>query len=110
MRRQAQVVQGSASKLEAVIAAGSGLVSFLLVVVGGFLLLVFLMRYLQLSLESLLGPQLNWLAVRVPDMSLGVWLVFFAAFAFLYGFFHNQKKRFARKEFGQNDNAAAVET
>lgn len=110
MRRQAQVVQGSASKLEAVIAAGSGLISFLLVVVGGFLLLVFLMRYLQLSLESLLGPQLNWLAARVPDMSLGVWLVFFAAFAFVYGFFHNQKKRFAQKEFGRNDNAAAFET
>jgi len=109
LRRQAQVVQGSASKLEAVIAAGSGLISFLLMVVGGFLLLVFLMRYLHISLKPLLGHQLSWLAARVPDMSLGVWLVFFAAFAFLYGFFHSQKKRFSRQEYGRHGNGTAVE-
>jgi hypothetical protein len=68
------------------------------------------MRYLHISLEPLLGHQLSWLAAHLPDMSPGVWLLVFAAFAFLYGFFHTQKKRFARYEFGQNDNAAAYET
>jgi hypothetical protein len=42
-------------------------------------------------------------------MSLGVWLVFLTAFAFLYGFFHIHKKRFSQQEFGRPDNAAASE-
>lgn len=109
MRRQAQVVQGSASKLDAIIAAGFALVSFILLVIGGFLLLTFSMRYLHITLEPFLGRQLSWLAAQVPDMSLGVWLVFLAAFAFLYGFFHIHKKRFSRQEFGRTDHAAAFE-
>ncbi|UCH93284.1 MAG: AarF/ABC1/UbiB kinase family protein [Candidatus Aminicenantes bacterium] len=110
MRRQAQVVQGSASKVDAVIAAGFALVSFILLVVGGFFLLTFFMRYLHINLEPLLGRQLTWLASQVPDMSLGVWLLIFAAFAFLYGFFHIYKKRFSRQEFGRQDHMAAFET
>ena len=110
MRRQAQVVQGSASKLDAVIAAGLGFLSFLSLVVGGFLLVVFSMRYLHLSLESLLGSQLTWLATRIPHMSLIAWLLIFAAFIFLYSFFHTQEKQFCRQEFGRNDNTAPHET
>lgn len=109
MRRQAQVVQGSASKLDAIIAAGFALVSFILLVIGGFLLLTFSMRYLHINLEPFLGPQLTWLAAQIPEMSLGVWLVFLTAFAFLYGFFHIHKKRFSRQEFGRPDSAAAFE-
>jgi ubiquinone biosynthesis protein len=109
MRRQAQVVQGSASKLDAIIAAGFALVSFILLVVGGFLLLTFSMCHLRINLEPLLGRQLSWLAAQVPDMSLGVWLVFLTAFAFLYGFFHIHKKGFGRQEFGRSGNAAAFE-
>jgi hypothetical protein len=92
MRRQAQVVQGSASKLDAIIAAGFALVSFILLVIGGFLLLTFSMRVLHITLEPLLGRQLSWLAAQVPEMSLGVWLALLTAFAFLYGFFHIHKK------------------
>jgi ubiquinone biosynthesis protein len=109
MRRQAQVVQGSASKLDAIIAAGFAMVSFILLMIGGFLLMTFSMRYLHITLEPLLGRQLSWLAAQIPDMSLGVWLVFLAAFAFLYSFFHIHKKRFNRQEFGRPDNAAAFE-
>lgn len=109
MRRQAQVVQGSASKLDAIIAAGFSMVSFILLVIGGFLLLTFSMRYLRINLEPLLGRQLSWLAAQIPDMSLGVWLVFLTAFAFLFGFFHIHKKGFGRQEFGRPGNAAAFE-
>jgi ubiquinone biosynthesis protein len=110
MRRQAQVVQGSASKLDAVIAVGFGFFSFLSMMVGGFFLVTFAIGFLQLSLQPLLGPQLSGLAARIPPMSLGLWLVFLAAFGFLYGFFRTQKRRFSRREFGQSDNAAASET
>ncbi len=110
MRRQAQVVQGSASKLDAIIAAGFAFFSFLSLVVGGFLLLTFSMRYLHIALEPLLGRQLSWLAHRLPVMGLGAWLLLFAAVGFLFGFFHTQKKRFERQEFGQQDNSAASET
>jgi ubiquinone biosynthesis protein len=109
MRRQAQVVQGSASKLDAIIAAGFALVSFILLAIGGFLLLTFSMRYLGITLGPFLGRQLSWLAAQIPDMSIGVWLVFLAAFAFLYNFFHIHKKRFSRQEYGRPDNAAAFE-
>jgi ubiquinone biosynthesis protein len=109
LRRQAQVVQGSASKVDAIIAAGLGFVSFLLMMVTGFLLLVFALQQLHLSLEPLLGPQLTWLASRVPPMGLGVWLVFLTAIVFLYGLSHTQKKRFSRQEFGHNGPAAAPE-
>jgi hypothetical protein len=104
LRRQAQVVQGSASKLDAVIAAGSGLVSFFLLVVGIFSLLVFSIRKLRIPLEPILGPQLTWLAGRIPGMSLVVWLLLFAAFALLYGYSRKQKKRFERQEFGRNQD------
>lgn len=110
MRRQAQVVQGSASKLDAVIAGAFGMVSFLLMVVGAFFFLAFSIRRLKVGLEPVLGPQLSWLAARMPDMSVGVWLLLFAAVGFLYRFFHKQKKRFGFGEFGGNDNGAAVET
>lgn len=110
MRRQAQVVQGSASKLDAIIAAGFAFFSFLSLVVGGFLLLTFSMRYLHIALEPLLGRQLSWLAHHLPVMGLGAWLLLFAAVGFLFGFFHTQKKRFQRQEFGQQDNAASSET
>jgi hypothetical protein len=107
MRRQAQVVQGSASKLDAVISAGFGMVSFLLFVIGLFFLMVFLIRHLNLDLVPLLGPQLSRLADRVPDMSTGVWMSLFAAVGFLYGFFHRQKKRFSSQEFGKLGNTTA---
>ncbi len=110
LRRQAQVVQGSASKLDAVIAGVFSMVSFLLMVVGGFFLLAFSIRHLNVALGPVLGPQLSGLAAHVPDMSVGVWLLLFAAVGFLYGFFHKQKKRFGFHEFGGNDNAAAMET
>ena len=101
LRRQAQVVQGSASKLDAVIAAGSGLVSFFLLVVGIFCLLVFSIRRIHLPIEPILGPQLTHLAGLVPDMSLVAWLLLFAALTLLYGYSRKQKKRFERQEFGR---------
>jgi ubiquinone biosynthesis protein len=110
MRRQAQVVQGSASKLDAVIAAGFAFFSFLLLVIGGFLLLAFSVRYLHITLDPFLGPQLSKLAHNLPALSLGAWLLLFAAVGFLIGFLHSQKKRFQRQEYGQQDNNAASET
>lgn len=108
MRRQAQVVTGSASKLDAVIAAGFSLISFLILLIGGFLFSVFSIRYLDINLQSVLGPQLSRFAQHVPEMNVVAWLILLFMFVFLWGFFRIQKRRFSRQEFGQN-GAAGLE-
>jgi ubiquinone biosynthesis protein len=110
IRRQAQVVTGSASKLDAVIAAGFGFISFLILLIGGFLVSVFGIHYLEIDLQSILGPQLSWLALHVPDMGIVAWLVVLAMFIFLWGFFRIQGRRFSRQEFGQDGGAGGLET
>lgn len=110
MRRQAQVVQGSASKMDAFIAACFAFGSFFVLVLGFFLFLVFLIHYQEVPLEPLLGPQLSWVAARVPPMNLGLWLVTFAAFTIVYAFFRAQKRRFSRQEFGRPGSNTALET
>ncbi len=110
LRRQAQVVQGSASKLDSVIAAGFGFICFLMVVVGGCLFMIFAMKHLGTRLQPFLGYQLNWLGSHIPGMSMGVWLLFFAAYGFLYGFFRNQKKHFSRCEYGETGSGSALDT
>ncbi|MCP4150314.1 MAG: AarF/ABC1/UbiB kinase family protein [bacterium] len=109
LRRQAQVVQGSASKVDAVLAAGFGFVSFLLLVVSIFLVSVFSMHHLAIPLQPLLGSQLSWLAGRVPFMSSVTWLLLLTALGFLYVYFRIQKKRFSRKEYGGQDNGNVFE-
>ncbi len=110
MRRQAQVIQGSASKMDAFVSAGFGFASFFVLILTLFLLLTFLIQFRLMPLESLLGPQLTWMATRIPPMSLGLWLVTFTGFIFVYGFFRTQKKRFGRQEFGKAGTNPAVET
>lgn len=109
LRRQAQVVQGSASKLDSVIVAGFSFISLLVLVVAGFLLSAFGVRHLDIPLETLLGPQLTYLANALPDMSPVALLMLFTVFISLYLFFRIQKKRFGSQEFGKNDNPNAME-
>lgn len=109
IRRQAQVVTGSASKLDAVIAAGFSLISFLILVIGGFLYSVFAMRFMDIEMQHILGPQLSRLALHVPEMNITAWLILLVMFIFLWGFFRIQKRRFSRQEFGQ-DGGAGLET
>ncbi|MCP5050108.1 MAG: AarF/ABC1/UbiB kinase family protein [bacterium] len=110
IRRQAQVVQGSSSKLNAVISAGFGFLAFFSFVIGGLLLTAFSIRHLEMDLEPFLGPQLSWLMDHVPDMSLLVWLVILVVFAGLFVSFRAQKKHFNSQEYGQNGNGAAFDT
>lgn len=110
MRRQAQVVQGSASKMDAFIAACFAFGSFFTLILGIFLFLVFLIHHQELPIESLLGPQLSWVAARVPPMNLGAWLLTFIIFVFIYSFFRIQKKRFNRQEFGSPGSNTFFET
>lgn len=106
MRRQAQVVTGSTSKLGALLAAAFGLFAYIFLVIGGFMGVVFSMRRFNLSLEPFIGSQLSWLAARIPVMNIGTWLVFLAALLFLYLFFRYQKRRFSEQEFGRSGSAA----
>jgi len=110
MRRQAQVVQGSASKMDAFISTCFAFASFFTTILTLFLFSACLLQFRLLPLESLLGPQLTWLATRVPPMSTGLWLVILSGFIFSIGFFRTQKKRFSRQEFGNTGNNPAIET
>jgi ubiquinone biosynthesis protein len=110
MRRQAQVVQGSASKMDAFVSTGFAFASFFLLILIFFLLSAFFIQFRVAPIESLLGPQLYWLATRIPRMSPGIWLITFAGFILAYGFFRTQKRRFSRQEFGKPANNTAVET
>jgi len=109
MRRQGQVVQGSASKLDAVIATGFGFCSFLLLIIAGFFGAVFLMDKMQVGLEPFLGSQLNWLAQQIPAMNVTVWMILFLCFVFLFVAFGRQKKRFRGREFGTSNNNGTME-
>ncbi len=104
MRRQSQVVQGSASKLEAVISAGFGFISFFLMTIASFLLLVFAQRHLAIPLHHVIGQQLSWLADQVPAFSLVGWGLILSAFLFLYIFFRRQKNQFKRIEYGESES------
>ncbi len=110
MRRQAQVVQGSASKLDALISTLFGFGSFLLLLTAGLLLLFFAGFYFDFSLEPVLGKQLSGLAARLPQLGRGAWLAGFGFLGFLYIFFRGQKKRFNSREFGQDGNGGVSDT
>lgn len=110
MRRQAQVVQGSASKMDAFVSSGFGFASFFVLIFIFFLLSAFLIQFRLVPLESLLGSQLTWLVTRIPPMSPGIWGATFIGFIFAYGFFRAQKRRFSRQEYGRPGNNNFFET
>ncbi|MCP4395846.1 MAG: hypothetical protein GY801_00845, partial [bacterium] len=110
LRRQAQVVHGSTSKINAVIASASGMASFFLLFVNAFFVLVFCQRYLNVRLELLIGPQLARFANLVPDMHMGLWVFLFAILGILYQLFHTQKKQFQSFEFEENNPSASFDT
>jgi len=102
IRRQAQVVTGSASKLDAVIAAGFGMVSSVVLVLAGFLGFVFAQQHLQWNVDALLGRQLSRLAQWIPQLGEVVWLVVSLSFIILFFFLRVQKNRFSSREHGSN--------
>jgi predicted unusual protein kinase regulating ubiquinone biosynthesis (AarF/ABC1/UbiB family) len=108
MRRKAQMIQGSASKIDAVLAAGFAFISFLTLLVTMFLLTVFLMQYQYINLKSLLGPQLSRVATLIPYLRLPTWLILLAFFMISYICFRSQKKRFSRQEFGRQETNIAL--
>ncbi len=110
LRRQAQVVHGSTSKINAVIAAVLGMASFFVFLANAFLAFVFCQRYLDVRLEVLIGPQLARFANLVPDMHMGFWVFLFAILGVLYQLFHTQKKQFQSFEFEENNPSASFDT
>lgn len=103
IRRKAQVIQSSASKFDAFVATGFGLVSMVVLVLFLVFGAEFLTRYQLLDLGPLLGPQITEAMGRLPLLSgLGrlLWLVFLAL-AFL--FFRTQKRRLTGRGAGRQE-------
>ncbi len=109
LRRQAQVVQGSASKLDAFIAGIFSMISFNLILITGFFFIVFFLRLFRADPETVLGSQLARVAFLVPDMGIGIWLLIFAALGLIFRFVQKQKKQFADYEYGGNNPYGSVE-
>ncbi len=103
IRREAIVVYGSVSKLNAFIATSFGFCSFVIFLSTVFLFLTFLIQFNIFSAGPLLGSQLTWIAMRVPALNLTTWLAILAFSTLLYIFSRIQRSRFSRKEFGKNN-------
>ncbi len=103
VRREAIAVYGSVSKLNVFIATSLGFCSFVMFLSTVFLFLIFLTQFNIFSTELLLGPQLTWIAMRIPALNLTTWLAILALSTLLYIFSRIQKSRFSRKEFGKSN-------
>lgn len=106
MRREAQVLQGSASKMDAVIAAGFAMAGLVCLAAAGFLLLVFLMQQGLYDPLPLLGAQLTHLAQKLPVLDLPSWSVLLTLATLAGLFCRRWKKRFKRQEFGRGKSSA----
>jgi len=98
MRRQAQVVQGSATKLDAVIATAFGSLAFtvaLVLVVG---IPAFAMRVWHLDLAFWLGPQLSGVVSGLPEMSGRIWTTLMMGLMILFVILRGLRNRFSSSE------------
>jgi len=105
MRREAQVISGSASKLDSVIAGGFAFCFFMVLIAAVFLLFVVISQFEWFNVESLLGPQLSWLVDRIPRFGGVLWLLFLALITGTFLFLSKQKNRFRSKEYGDSNNS-----
>jgi hypothetical protein len=101
MRREAQVISGSASKLDAVIAGGFAFCFFLVFMVAVFMLFVVFFQSGWFDVKALLGPQLSALVDRIPRFSGFSWFVTLVLISGTFLFFRKQKIRFRSKEYGR---------
>lgn len=94
MRRQAQVVRGSSSKVEAVLGAGFSILALLTAMSTVFIGLTFL--YGEKGLPSWLGPQLNELATKIPNLSEPLQWAVMACLILLFAFLRRERNRFSK--------------
>ena len=94
IRRQAQVVQGSASKVDALFASFFSMLSFLTFVAFLLLSLKAGENHLPLELADLLGAQLYAQIERIPISSGMSWFGLLAAVSALFLFLRSQCGRF----------------
>jgi ubiquinone biosynthesis protein len=106
MRRQAQVVQGSSTKVDALFGFFFRLGGFTIQI--GLLIWLGFFLYLNRgwSIETLLGPWLVGIARELPPMNLVVWFAGFAGGLILWQFCRLNRKRFSQREFGNASPSA----
>jgi ubiquinone biosynthesis protein len=105
VRRQAQVVQGSASKVDAIIAALFSFFSFL-TIIAFFLTGAGTMHYhAAVNMEPWLGTQMTRWFDHLPQGSLLHWLLAMIFIVVLFLVLRGQQKRFRQGEFGGGGKA-----
>lgn len=95
MRRQAQVVRGSSSKVEALLGAAFSLLGLLVALTAIFLGLSFVATD-PATQTALLGGQLARLAGQIPPLNLFLKTGIILGLVFLYWLLRNERNRFAR--------------
>ncbi len=102
MRKQGQVVQGSASKFDAVLATTFGFLSHVVLVVIFLLILEFYEFYFgSKSFETFLGDQLVLLSSYIPRMNILLWVFVFFILGGLFISLRKNRSRFHKTEYGQ---------
>jgi ubiquinone biosynthesis protein len=101
MRREAQVISGSASKLDALIAGGFSFCFFLVLITVVFMLFVVFSQSGWFDIKAVLGSQLSALVDRIPRFSGFLWSLFLFFITGIFLFFRIQKNRFRSKEYGK---------
>ncbi len=103
MRKQGQVVQGSSSKFDTVLAASFGFLSHVVLLVIFLLVLEFYEFYFgSRSFETFLGDQLVFLSSYIPRMNILLWVCVFLILGGLFISLRKNRNRFHRTEYGQD--------
>jgi len=105
MRREAQIISGSASKVDAIIAGGFSLLFFLMSLATAFFALLFLDKLGVISAGGLMGPQLIRLSLALPSFSNLAWIALLVLFLLVLFFLGKQKKHFLSKEHGRSNES-----
>lgn len=107
MRRQAQVVQGSASKLDGVIATGFGMMAFAVFLVFAMLGSGYLIHVLEMDgVRPIIGEQLTYLTGQLKGMGNASWSGLLIFFFVLFSLALTLKNRFAVSEFGRKPDTS----
>lgn len=109
IRRKAQVIQSSASKMDALIAAGFHLISLLCLVIFVFFGAAFMSLETAWDPRPLIGRQIGSLIDKLPAVTGLGWLIILAALSLSFVFFRNLRRRFNGREFGRRETATDMD-
>ncbi len=102
LRKQAQVIQGSASKIDSVLSAFFRFGAFLSMILVLFFSAILSMRYSDLPIRPILGDQLTAATEWIPRTGPGLIIIIIVVLLIVLRFFRQQTRQFNSCEYGKN--------